>query len=395
MPRLLYLSLMRYPTEKAHGLQIAQNCEAFAEVGFETELWVARRFNTPEMRRQRDAYAYYGVAPVYRVRRVPCVDLMPLAGSRQRAAQLAFYVQTLTYLLVMSLWVLLVRADIYYTRDEALAYVLSWLKPRRKIAYEAHLHAPTRRGAWLQGQVVRRVGPIIALTAPMREALIQRGAEPQRVMVAHDGIRRARFAALPTQDVARRRLGWPQDAYIVGFVGRLHMIGVDKGVGALVDALSDVSDAYLALVGGPDEMAAALRQQWRALGRADDAFLYAGHVPPDAVPLHLAALDVAAMPHPHTTQFAYYTSPLKLFEYMAAGRAIVASDLPAWADVVQHEDTALLVPPGDRDALVRALQRLRDDAAFRHHLGTRARQRALEHYTWGQRAARIRDHLLL
>ena len=162
--------------------------------------------------------------------------------------------------------------------------------------------------------------------------------------VAHDGIRRGRFADIPDQAAARQQIGWPQEAFIVGYLGRLHTIGLDKGVGTLVDAIATVEGACLALVGGPDDMAESLRRQWLALGLRAERFLYAGHVPPDKVALYLSAFDICAMPHPPKAQFSRYTSPLKLFEYMAAGRAIVASDLPAWSDVVADGETALLLP---------------------------------------------------
>ena len=69
MPKLLYISLMRLPTEKAHGLQIMQNCEAFAAAGCDVTLWVARRWNTRALRQIQDPYAYYGVQPNFKIPR--------------------------------------------------------------------------------------------------------------------------------------------------------------------------------------------------------------------------------------------------------------------------------------------------------------------------------------
>jgi glycosyltransferase involved in cell wall biosynthesis len=242
--------------------------------------------------------------------------------------------------------------------------------------------------------LIGRVGHIIAITPRLRDDLIaQRGASPQRVLVAHDGFRRERFAQLPQQSSARALADWPNTAFIVGFVGRLHMLNVDKGVGTLVEAAAQIPGVYLALVGGPAEMADRFRQQWLTLGQDDAHFLYTGQVAPDDVPRYLRAFDVCAMPHPFTEQFAYYTSPLKLFEYMAAGRAVIASDLPGWSDVLRHEQNALLIPPGDVMALAEALQRLKADAALRTHLAETAQQEAFAHYTWQARAERIRQHL--
>ena len=268
------------------------------------------------------------------------------------------------------------------------------LKAKASLAYEAHLFPASGRGAALQAHVVTRVGSVIAITPRLREDLIrQRGADPARVIVAHDGIRRARFAEIADQADARKQVGWPGDAFIAGYVGRLHTIGTDKGVGTLVEALAANAGACLALVGGPDDMAESLRRKWLALGLRAECFLYAGHVPPDQVALFLSAFDICAMPHPLTAQFSRYTSPLKLFEYMAAGRAIVASDLPSWSDVVADGETALLLPPDDVEAWSAAISRLRKDGELRARLGTKARERALERYTWDVRAARILEHI--
>lgn len=394
MPKLLYISMMRMPTEKAHGLQIVQNCEAFADAGYNVTLWVARRWNSSEMRAIDDPYAYYGVTPNFTIRRIPCVDLFPLFPADSIGARIAFYIQMISYVVMMMVFALFMQADIYYSRDEMLLAVLSWLKPQKSLAYEAHLFSPSARGANLQRRVIDSVGSVIAITPKLRDDLIsERGATPDRIIVAHDGIRQARFENVPDRLTARHQIGWEESLFIVGFVGRLQMIGMDKGVGTLVHALAKVDNASLALVGGPDNMAEQLRQQWLDLGLSADRFLYVGHVAPDAVPLYLSAFDVCAMPHPHTTQFAYYTSPLKLFEYMASHSAIVASDLPAWSDVVTHEENALLVPPSEVEALASAINRLKDEPDLRQKLTNNAYALVMADYTWSARAEKILTHI--
>ena len=371
-----------------------QNCEAFAAAGCDVTLWVARRWNTRELRRLKDPFAYYGVEKNFAIRRIPCIDLFPLFPPDGLGARIAFYLLSLSYALVSVLLLLFSRADIFYSRDELLLALLAQFKSGRSLAYEAHIFAPSGRGAALQRTVAARVGSVIAITERLRQDLVaQRGADATRTIVAHDGVRRARFADLPTQAQARQQLGWSEDAFIVGYLGRLHTLGMDKGVGTLLDALSAVNGAHLALVGGPDEMAQALRERWRVHDLPADRFLYVGHVPPADVPLYLRAFDVCAMPHPPTAQFSLYTSPLKLFEYMAAGRAIIASDLPAWADVIADGDTALLLPPADIAAWAAAIERLKTDVQLRFELGERARERVLSRYTWRARAQRILAHI--
>ena len=394
MPKLLYISLMRLPTEKAHGLQIMQNCEAFAAAGWGVTLWVARRWNTRAMRNIGDAHAYYGVERNFAIERVPCIDIFPLVGEHHAGARIAFYLLQLTYALAMLIKLAFRRADIYYSRDELLLALLSWLKPKDALAYEAHLFPASGRGRRLQSRVCQSVGSVIAITPRLRADLIKdRGADPARAIAAHDGIRPQRFQGMPDREAARRRIGWSQEAFIVGYLGSLQMIGLDKGVGALLGAVAKVEGAHLALVGGSEADIAPLQGAWSDLGLPPKRMLTAGQVAPGQVPLYLRALDVCALPHPATTQFAHYTSPLKLFEYMAAGRAIAASDLPGWSDVISAGETALLLPPDDPDAWVAAIKRLRDDPELRERLGRAARVRVMARYTWGARARTILAHI--
>lgn len=395
MPSLLYIANIRLPTEKAHGLQIMQMCEAFAQNGADVTLWAAARQNTPEMRTVGDPFTYYGVEPCFALRRLPTLDLLPLVPGRSDAvARVVFYLQLLTFTLSVALRLLFVRPDIVYTRDARVARVADRLLPGR-VVYEVHQLAVGRIGVQNQRVVVRQARAVVPITARLQADLLGLlgVASDHRFLVAHDGVRVARFANMPDLTVARARVGWPPEAFVVGYIGRLHTMNQEKGVGTLINALASVPDVTLALVGGPDDMAAAYREQWIALGLPSERFLYQPHVPPDQVPLYMAALDVCAMPRPFTPHFAYHTSPLKLFEYMASGRAIVATDLPGWADVVHHEMNALLVPPSDVRALAAAVRRLRDDPALRGRLGARARADALAHYTWAARARQVLAHI--
>lgn len=391
---LLYIANIRLPTEKAHGLQIMQNCEAFADAGANVTLWVARRTNTPEMQAIDDPWAYYGVRRNFTVRRVPCIDLLPLVPGRTDApARLIFYFQMGTFVMAALVMALFARADHVYSRDALTLLAMSLIKPRRVLVYESHTLAPSRGGRSLQQQVVRRVGCVIAVTEKLRQEMVKLGVHESHTLTAHDGIRRERFEHLPTRAEARRSLGWPEDAFIVGYVGRLQTMAMDKGVGTLAAALQTVDGATIALVGGPDDAAMVIQQAWLDAGMPAERFLQAGHVKPDRVPIYLAAFDVCAMPFPWTEHFAYYASPIKLFEYMVVERAVVASDLPAFSDVVTDGEHALLVPPGETAPLAAAITRLRDDAALRLRLGENARRRALDRYTWAARAQAIL-HLL-
>jgi len=386
--RLIYLANIRLPTERAHGVQIVQNCEAFAAAGADLSLWIARRAPAPELRGVGDVWAHYGVAPNFRIRRLPCLDLLAwVPGRTDIWAKIAFGIESLTFALAALVAALFTPADIYYSRDPLVLALLAIFKPRRRLAYEAHMLAQGRIGRGLQGWVLRHVERVFTTTRHLADDLIARGADAERVQVAHDGVRRARFDPLPTQSEARLAVGW--SGVIVGYVGRLQAVGFDKGAGVLVEALAPLAGISLGLVGGPDEAAEGLRARWRAVRGSDDGFLYAGQVAPEQVPIYLSACDICAIPSPENTFFAYHSSPMKLFEYMAAGKPILASDLPALREVVRDGESALLLPPADVGAWTAAILRLLADDDLRGRLAANAQALVWAHYTWDARAHSI------
>ncbi len=386
-PRLFYLANNRLPTEKAHGLQIVQMCEALAGAGYNVTLVTAHRRNTPTLPGARDVWDYYGVARTFAFRRLPTLDLIDLVPVRWQL--IPFVLQTLTYLLALAVWLLFRRPDVIFTRDGWIAAAAHRVRPRAALVYEVHQlhHGPGQR---MQAWVLRRACAV-PVTAHLAEELRKRGAT--RLQVEHDGVRLARFENLPSRAEARATLGLPLEAVVLGYVGQVHTMRMGKGLDTLIDAVAlaakNGAAVDLLLVGGPQAGIDALRAQWIALGLDPSRLHAVGQVPPGDVPRYLAAMEIGVMPLPWTEHFAYYASAIKLFEYMAAGCAVLASDLPSTAEVVRDGESALLCPPGDAAAFADAIARLADDPALRARLADQARQEVL-HYTWDARAARIR-----
>lgn len=382
MNRLIYIANGRMPTEKANGYQIAQMCEAFALAGQAVVLVMPKRTNDqPDLQGIHDVWAYYGVRRNFEIRYLPCIDLIWLLDNR-----FAFLLQTLTFILSLLMWLPFQRYTWLFSRDPFAVAAVSLVVPRAKLIYEVHHKFRSGRGLALQHWILRRAGRVVSLTGTMAQQLQAMGAS--RVIIAHDGVRPERFADMPTQSKARADLNLPSEAFIACYAGRLHTMEMGKGLDILVKAAQSFPELYFLLVGGPAEHVETLRQQWEGLGLAPQQFIAVGTVPPDQIPRYLAAADVCLITSPHNEFFANETSPMKLFEYMMAGKAIVASDLPSTREVVQHDHSAYLIPPSDPEALAQALIALRDDLALRQRLGEAARQ-AVQAYTWQARAAHI------
>ena len=115
---------------------------------------------------------------------------------------------------------------------------------------------------------------------------------------------------------------------------------------------------------------------------------FVDRVPNAEVPYWLRACDVLTIPFPWNVHMAYYTSPMKLFEYMASGVPIVASDLPSLCEVLHHEENAVLVAPGDALSLANGISRLLNDQKLAARIAERAAVDAVQ-YTWKRRVQLI------
>ena len=156
-----------------------------------------------------------------------------------------------------------------------------------------------------------------------------------------------------------------------------------------IDALAELPDARLRVVGGhPGEHDhVRLDEHARARG-VEPRVTFTGWLPPTSVAAELAQAHALVLPNTRTLVSERYTSPLKLFEYLAAGRPIVASDLASLREVLRDEDNALLVEPGSAPAFAAALMRVRDQPALAERLAAQAFADAA-HFGWDTRAERL------
>ncbi|RIK39246.1 MAG: hypothetical protein DCC55_18660 [Chloroflexi bacterium] len=209
----------------------------------------------------------------------------------------------------------------------------------------------------------------------------------EKLVVFPNAVDVKRFRPCPEARSEIRTLLKVYDSPLIIFVGNFYKW---HDVATLLEAFAQIlathPDARLVLIGDGVERPAMM--QHAANLKLGDAVQFTGFVPHDEVPRFMSAADIAVAPYP-PMQHDLWLSPLKLFEYMAAGAAVVASAVGQPTKVVKDGNNGLLVPPGDVSAMAAALNRLIHDERLRLRLGQQAREYVIRQHSWEHYVARL------
>jgi glycosyltransferase involved in cell wall biosynthesis len=223
-----------------------------------------------------------------------------------------------------------------------------------------------------------------------RRNLEARGVDANKIVVNPNGVDVERFRPGAGGVEARRELGIRDEEIVAGFVGTFGpWHGVEKLAEAIKAIPANVHVRFLMV--GSGSLHAEVEKQLETQTRAGKV-IFTGSVRHDRVPALLDACDILVAPHvPLADGSEFFGSPTKVFEYMAMGKAIVASRLGQIGEVLSDGETALLVQPGNVEELAAALVKLIDDDELRKSLGARAREVAEREHTWAHNAQRVLD----
>ncbi len=292
------------------------------------------------------------------------------------------------------------KPDVLYERCNLFLLAGAMLKRRLRLPMLLEVNSPLtderqRHGGlglpglarWSEGTVWRAADAVLPVTKVLAGMVSQQGGvPPERLVVIANGINEAHFAHAPAPAIAKARLGW-EGALVLGFTGFVRdWHGVDRVLQWMATPAAPAHSKLLVVGDGPAR--ADLEQLARTLGIAERV-RFTGVVDRERVPEHVAAFDIALQP-----AVTAYASPLKLFEYLALGKAILAPRLPNILEVLRDGDNALLFDPttgaqGDA-SFAQALTALATDEALRQRLALRAKATIAEQgLTWRSNAQRV------
>ncbi len=368
--KLYYVVNARLPNEKAHGIQIAKTCESFIEAGKEVVLVVPNRQHVSQSMQE-----FYGLRTAVPIVYLPCIDLYTKGRFGFFLSSLSFITSYLVYFIIK-----IVRDEkfVFYSVDmDTFSMTLLALLPRR---FFSELHG-ARKPNLATNLFFKWSAGIIAINTAVQEVVREKFSQTVPVLVEPNGVDVAAFDIGMLQTRARTTIGLPDldGKPMALFVGRFYGW---KDVGILIEAATVAPDIQWYVIGGSE--ADFLRVT--GLTAVPSNLKICGDKPAREVPLWVAASDtVLALGTQKNIDSWRFTSPMKVFEYMASKRPIVASRTPALLSILNESEVYFYTPDDAADLAAK----VRDAIAHkRSDVTALAHAKALTH-AWDKRAARI------
>ncbi|HSL27910.1 MAG TPA: glycosyltransferase [Anaerolineales bacterium] len=352
------------PSDTANSLQVMKACQALLQLGHDVTLLVPGFKNSSV-----DLKEHYGLQTEFPIEWLASASRRRFTWEAVRCAQLGGH-------------------DLIYSWFPQSA-VFGLLR-RLPVVFEVHiqptgLFGPMWHRLFAQIRGRKRLVAITRALVDLLRGDFRMHVSDEEIVIAPNGVDLERFASLPDPVTARRRTGLPE-APTVMCTGHLY---AGRGADLFLGLAKRFPYARFVWVGGrPEDV-----QSWKERLESDNV-IFTGFIPNSELPLYQAAADILLLPYGRsimgssgTADSARVASPMKMFEYMAAGRAILSADLPVIREVL-NENNAAFCEPGELESWQTTLEALLQDQSRRMILGEQAKRDA-QRYTWLARAERI------
>jgi glycosyltransferase involved in cell wall biosynthesis len=376
--KIIYIDRGRFPTEKAHGYQIAKMCEVFASLGCDVELLAPGRTNLIKA----DLFEYYGLRKNFKVKRIALVDFFDYFKT---SYSLNFYLVSIQFFIRLFFMGFENDSVIYSRAPEII-----WLFILRgfRTVFEAHNWPKSKEKIHIF--FIKKASKIIALTNGLKEIFLEKKISRKNILVSPDGVDLEIFDIRSEQDEIRKSLGLPLGIKIIGYTGSFTTMGEDKGMKDIIASMGLLlkirQDIVFIAVGGNEQDI----KYYANIAKKNGVFEKVRFIPRkslETLARYQKACDIMLMPFPDTTHYRHYMSPLKMFEYMASKRPIIASDLPSVRDVLNEKNCIFCKPDNPQD-LADKIIFLFDNPEIAERISQQAFEDAKK-YTWQKRAEEI------
>ncbi len=365
--RIIYVSSAVIPSRTANSIQVMKMCSAFASLGNKVTLLAC--FSRDEIKEKKKIYEFYGVKDNFKIVRFPSYNYYEKSVIK--------FLPNI-YTLFCAVYVLFLKPDIIYGRFPQALYLLTLLG--KKVIFEVHMLSNIKKVNDLLKS--KKLKTVVVISNKLKEK-IKPKVKYAKILVAHDG-------ADSIPDFENQEINWPGRKNIlqIGYIGHLYK---GKGMEIILPLASYFPDIDFHIIGGLIEDIEYWKQQY-----SGNNIYFHGFIPHGELLPYYKKLEVFLAPYKKYVSgygggpdIAEYMSPLKVFEYMAAGKVIVSSRLPVLEEVLEDGVNAILCDPNNLEDWVKAIKILLKDKQLRQQLGENAKKTLEKKYTWEKRSIRI------
>ncbi|MFA4818122.1 MAG: glycosyltransferase family 4 protein [Parcubacteria group bacterium] len=371
--KIFYLINSRIPTEKAEGIEAMKLCEALAKTA-EVVMVAPVRFN----KIKEDPFSFYNIEKKFRLVRLPAIDLIPFFNSK-----IIFWLEAVSFAAAAFFYLLFFskKEDVIFSHDQISLYPATFI--RKWTIYDIHDFPRGRLNFYRR--LFKNLAGVITTNRWKRQKLISDfGLTENKVISQPNGVDLAKFDLMISKEEARVKFGLPQEKILVGYVGMLKTMSMEKGIETAIRSLKYLSNqTFLVLVGGRKEDIEEYKKVAEDAGLSQRT-IFVGWVKHETVPSYLKAFDVLIAPFPKQDHYDYYMCPMKILEYMASGRPIVTSDLNSIREIISEEES-VLVRPDNVEALAEGIKSVLNDQPLAEKKSARAFEK-LKNFSWDKRA---------
>ena len=366
----------RFPSEKAASLFAAKGSEAFAKIGTEVTLIVPRRI----WREKINPYKYYNLEKNFKIIYLPTLDFFAAPLIRKIAFPTSFLIFSFfsfIYLLFKA-----GRQDIIYSNESLPILFASFYFSNT--SYE--LHDFPEGNKFFYKLLFRRIRHLLITNKWKAEKVVREFNVPEKKIILERNAVDVKEFDIPIGKIeARKKLGLPIEKQIAVYTGHLYSW---KGTDTLAKAVRALPSMLMIFVGGTDPDI----ERFKTLFGSIENIMLVGHKEHAEVPYWQSVADVLILPNTAKEDISkFYTSPMKMFEYMASRRPIVATDIPSIREVL-NDNNAIIVVPDNAESLAEGITKAFSDSKLRETITARAYADA-ESHTWEKRAKRIFDFI--
>lgn len=368
--RIFFVFHGRFPSEKADSLFAALDAQSFVEKGMEVVFIAPRRFG-----RGGSPKDFYGLRRDLPVVYLPTLDVFWTGFYRP-----AFWASILFFSLslVFYLFIKARKGDIVYSNEIVPLFFASL--SGMDAFYEMHDYPESKKGIF--GFFLRKMRWVLIHNKWKTEkAISEFGLSVEKIITAPNAVSLEDFDIKETKSEAREKLGLDQDKKIIVYTGHLYSW---KGADTLADCAMLMPEADFYFIGGNRSDIEKMKAKYAKAGN----LYFTGFRPHGEMPFWQKAADVLVVPNTAKEDISkYYTSPMKLFEYMAGRTPIVASRIPSIEEIISESEAYFSVPD-DAESLCRQIRRVLSEPAEARAKAEVARKK-VERFTWEARAENI------